>query len=67
MCRAGISSGLQQAGLWFSPPSKWQPVWPPSHAGTRVSLEKCHPSSHGVYNYTDGAQEITDEVEMAQV
>lgn len=26
MCRAGISSGLQQAGLWFSPPSKWQPV-----------------------------------------
>lgn len=42
-------------------------LWPPSHTGTRVSLEKCHPSPHGVYNYTDGTQEITDEAEMAQV
>lgn len=42
-------------------------LWPPNHTGTLVSLEKCHLSPHGVYNYTDAAREIADEAEMAQI
>lgn len=42
-------------------------LWPPNHTGTLVSLEKCHLSPHGVYNCTDGAWEIADEAEMAQI
>lgn len=42
-------------------------LWPPNHTGARVSLEKCHLSPHGVYNYTDGARELTGKVETTQI
>lgn len=56
----GITSVQQQARFWYSAPPKWQPR-------THVSLEKCHLSPHGVYNCTDGTQELTGEVETVQV